>query len=340
MRRLIIALSIVMLACSASSAKSREIKFLQLNIWVECTKVENAPQYLVDAIAMVKPDIATFCELYKGDNENPILPYLTSELKKRGLNYYYARIDGRGVISRFPIKSTSRVDKWIGRAIIDVDGREIAVYPAHSEYRWYACYLARGYGDGGDGNWGQLPAPVTDVKTIEETNLKSGRLQSVQAFAADADSLIKRNIPVILAGDFNEPSHLDWVKSTANCFDHHGCVVNWSNSSFLLSHGYRDAYRTVHRNALKYPGITWPADNKNATIDQLAWAKNADERDRIDFVYYSRRGGLKARKADIVGPRGSIVRSQRQQEQSSDTFITPTNWPTDHKGVLITFTLK
>ncbi|GHS91393.1 hypothetical protein FACS1894203_2060 [Bacteroidia bacterium] len=42
----------------------------------------------------------------------------------------------------------------------------------------------------------------------------------------------------------------------------------------------------------------------------------------------------------IVGPKGSIVRSQRVDECSQDIFIEPLNaWPTDHKAVLATFVL-
>lgn len=42
--------------------------------------------------------------------------------------------------------------------------------------------------------------------------------------------------------------------------------------------------------------------------------------------------------AAIFGPKNSIVRAQRVQETSKDKFIEPLGvWPTDHKGVLVTF---
>ncbi|KAB6333283.1 endonuclease, partial [Bacteroides xylanisolvens] len=46
--------------------------------------------------------------------------------------------------------------------------------------------------------------------------------------------------------------------------------------------------------------------------------------------------------AQIVGPTGSIVRGQRIEEQTKDPIIPPVNnqWPSDHKGVLITFYIK
>ena len=109
---IIIAILPVITACSKTdteasvpeeeTGKKTEIKFLQLNLWVECTKVEHAPEYLIEQIATLQPDIATFCELYKGPQDDPVMPKLMQGLKDKGLIYYDARIDGRAVISKYP----------------------------------------------------------------------------------------------------------------------------------------------------------------------------------------------------------------------------------------------
>ena len=58
----------------------------------------------------------------------------------------------------------------------------------------------------------------------------------------------------------------------------------------------------------------------------------------IDFIYYIPATGWEVEDAVIVGPKSSIIRSQRVEEDSQDTFSTPADiWPTDHKGVLIKF---
>ena len=50
---------------------------------------------------------------------------------------------------------------------------------------------------------------------------------------------------------------------------------------------------------------------------------------------------IKLSNASLFGPQKSILRSQRVDESSLDPFITPLYpWPTDHKGVLVTFELK
>ena len=114
---IIIAILPVITACSKTdtevsvpeeeTGKKTEIKFLQLNLWVECTKVEHAPEYLIEQIATLQPDIATFCELYKGPQDDPVMPKLMQGLKDKGLIYYDARIDGRAVISKYPIKAST-----------------------------------------------------------------------------------------------------------------------------------------------------------------------------------------------------------------------------------------
>lgn len=317
------------------------LTLLQLNLWVECTKVPNAFDALVDQIVALKPDFATFCELYKGESES-VMPKLVTALKQKGLTYYQARVDGRGLLSKYPIAEAKRINEWMFKGVCNVNGKRIAVYPAHANYVYYSCYYPRGYNDGGDnGDWSKMAAPNTDVEVILERNRLSGRPASTQRFIDDAKQEVARGALVFFAGDLNEPSHLDWQADTKDLWDHNGCVVNWQSSVLMYDNGFVDAYRVKHPNAVEYPGLTWPADNTAVDVSQLVWAADADERDRIDFVYYYPYDGLTVEKAQIVGPSGSIARSQRVPENTKDEFIAPAGnrWPSDHKGVLITFKL-
>jgi len=323
------------------ASKTKELSVLQLNIWGECTKVPNAPQALIDQIANLHPDIATFCELYKGDDDDPILPKLITELKKNGLHYYSARIDGRAVISKYPIVEQERINKWQFKAILNVEGKRVAVYAAHSEYKYYTCYYPRGYNDGHK-NWDKLESPITDVGIILEICNRSGRVESGQDFVNDAKTEIMGGASVIYAGDFNEPSHLDWQSGTASLFDHNGCIVNWGLSSLLYESGFKDAYREIHPDVVNYPGFTFPANNKDVDPKKLAWAFDADERERIDMIYYYPDKQMIVKKAELLGPRGYIVRGKRSEESFKDHIIAPVNgyWPSDHMGVYVTFGLK
>lgn len=321
--------------------KVLDIAFLQLNIWVECTKVPNADKALINQIIGLKPDVATFCELYKGEADDPILPKLMDALKKEGLNYYTTRIDGRAIISKYPIVEQQRINKWQFKAILDVDGKRLAVYPAHSEYRYYTSYYPRGYNDGRE-NWDKLAYPITDVDTILKVAKLSDRVESAQDFINDAKTEISKGAFVIYAGDFNEPSHLDWQAETANLFDHNGCIVNWGVSSLLYENGFKDAYRQTHPDVVNYPGFTFPASNKDVEPSAITWASDADERERIDFVYYYPTEKLSVKKAELFGTEGYIVKGKRSASLSKDRIIPPFNntWPSDHQGVLITFQVR
>ncbi len=93
----------------------------------------------------------------------------------------------------------------------------------------------------------------------------------------------------------------------------------------------------VFPNVLTHPGFTYPCFNPDADIAKLTWAPKADERERIDLIYYKGEG-LKAIDAKLFGLDTSVVRLQPQKDHSSDPYIYPLGvWPTDHRGLLVTF---
>ncbi|MDD4383516.1 MAG: endonuclease/exonuclease/phosphatase family protein, partial [Candidatus Shapirobacteria bacterium] len=153
---------------------------------------------------------------------------------------------------------------------------------------------------------------------------------------------IQKGIPVIMGGDFNEPSHLDWQANTKNLWDHNGAIINWDCSVMLQRAGFKDSYREKYPNPILYPGFTFPAGNKlaeKAKFEKLAWAPDVDERDRIDFIYYyPTNASLSLEKSILVGPSETVIRGKIEEIDSKDKFFTPqTIWPTDHKGNLATF---
>ncbi len=315
----------------------------QLNLWKECTQVPSAFDALVDQIVALQPDFGTFCELYKAGSD-AIMPQLVTALARKGLTYYQTTVDGRALLSKYPIVESKRINAWMFKGVCNVNGRRIAIYPSHSQYIYYSCYYPRGYNDGGDnGDWSKMPdGPNTDIDVILHRNELSGRPESARQMMADAKTEIEQGSLVFFAGDLNEPSHLDWGEDTKDLWDHNGCVVEWQTSKFMESEGWLDAYRVVYPDARKYPGLTWPCDNKDVAVSELAWAAEADERDRIDYVYYYPAEGLTLQGVQIVGPSGGIARGERVAEEHLDEVIEPAGgrWPSDHKGLLVTFVLS
>lgn len=160
----------------------------------------------------------------------------------------------------------------------------------------------------------------------------------------------------VLAGDFNEPSHLDWTERYAeqgsdrwvnSAFDtplNH--AVPWKGSRVLTQPeqfareierdgslpAFIDAFREVHPDPVEHPGITWTPPYENGTPGRRMYDADPSEDtplpynqvlDRIDKVYYS--GALKPVEAFVVGESGPF----------SDLEYDP--WPSDHRAVLIRF---
>jgi len=342
---------ILVLFCQHSFAENRErssqkeiaLNVLQFNIWQEGTVVEGGFDAIIREIIRTDADLITLSEVrnYHGSSLDK---RLVEALAAKGYRYYAERSLDTGILSRFPI-----LKQWdffpvkddhgsITKALIDVRGTEVVLYSAHLDYLNCSLYLPRGY-DGS--SWKELAAPVTDTRVIGTDNLKSQRDEAIDVFIADSREERAKGRIVILGGDFNEPSHLDWTESTREKFDHHGVVMPWRNTLELEKAGYKDAYRELYPNPVSHPGFTFPADNPAVEINKLAWSPKADDRDRIDFVFYHPDKRLKIQKAMLVGPKGSVVRNQRVMETTNDSFDIPTGiWPTDHKAVFVRFRLK
>lgn len=336
MKHICIWICLLAFACMGCTKEIHELSVLHLNIWMEGTVVENGFEAVVNEVVRIDPDIVMFSEA--GNKEGVLfVPRILEALREKG-KIYYGQSSSLDValLSKYPIlEQTENIPQKdrVLRTRLDVEGKQVVAYTGHLDYTHYACYLPRGYSGV---TWKKLEAPVTDKAEIEKANNESLRDESIQLVIEDAKNLHADF--VILGGDFNEPSHLDWTEETKELWDHNGTVVHWDCSTLLYEAGFRDAYRVKHPNPITHPGFTFPSDNPDMAVERLTWAPEADERDRIDFIYYIPADGWSVEDAIVVGPRSSIVRSQRVDENSQDSFSIPTGvWPTDHKGVLIKF---
>ena len=327
------------------NGKSTELKVLQFNVWLRGTGVGAGGQDIIaDVIRDSGADVVTLSETGKDYGAR-----LVKDLAKRGYRFHsYAPDKDVGVVSRYPILETSEFNRF-SKAVIDVNGTPVAVYSGHLAYEWYVCYLPRGYGGGtpagnptSEYGWNKIPSgPITDVPLILDLNEKSGRPESIRQFVADAKKEREKGRLVVMAGDFNEPSHLDWNEATKSLYDHNGAVVPWASTTLLEQAGFLDAYRVQYPNPVTHPGFTWPSDNALVPTSRLTWAPEADERDRIDYVFFQPDERLTLQGATVVGPRKSILRNQRVEESGQDPILEPLgSWPTDHKSVMATFVIK
>ena len=208
--------------------------------------------------------------------------------KRTGYRYYDL---GLQILSKYPILEPSGAHGLY--AYIQVaPGKVVALINTHLDYvQDGPNRLGRG-------------VPVSDVLATE----KKVRLSSLEHLLPSATHLLDDGWPVLLTGDLNEPSHLDWTAETA---PQHGGIgpVRWPVSEAVLHAGLHDAYRTVHPDPVTDPGNTWGG---------VAGSHGSPR--RIDFAYVG--GPVDVDSSEVVGERGgdSVDRGYRK-------------WTSDHRAV-------
>ncbi|WP_270090373.1 endonuclease/exonuclease/phosphatase family protein [Sphingobacterium sp. SYP-B4668] len=319
-----------------------ELKVLQMNIWQEGTMVPGGFEAIGNEIIDKDPDIVLFSEI-RNYNKIDFIQRIREYLAFKG-NTYYGESSGEsldvGLISKYPIQTQAPNPEEghntgsVLKTKLSIQGQRFIFYSAHLDYTNYACYLPRGY----DGvTWKKMSHPIVDHEVVLAANKRSKRDEAIRDVLVDMEKEDKGQI-IILGGDFNEPSHLDWTVATKDLFDHGGAVIPWHCSVMLQEGGLMDSFREFYPNPLTHPGFTYPAYNKDVDIGKLAWAPDADDRDRIDYLYYLPHKRLQLKDIRIVGPIETVVRAKMQIKDSEDRFILPKAvWPTDHKALLATF---
>lgn len=327
----------IMQSCENKSEK--ELSFLTFNVWQEGTSVPNGFNQIRDIIIEINPDIVCFVEVRNYKNQDWTTK-IVKALSESGQKYYRGYIGGDvSFISKYPLENGKQIftnsDKGtVVNFDVNIDGNIVVVSGFHLDYTYYASNLPRGY-NGGDPNWKIIddgkgnPKPNTIVDSIQKYSLKSSRDEAVSSFIKSVKFESK---PVILMGDFNEPSFLDWTENTKNMFDHNGVVIPWYNTKKLHQEGFVDTYREFYPNEVVNPGFTWPS--YTSVKKSTSWTPLADERDRIDYIFF-KGSDIKIKEVSIVGPKESFVYDKMKTLNTDKEIFMASHlpWPSDHKAV-------
>jgi endonuclease/exonuclease/phosphatase family metal-dependent hydrolase len=201
--------------------------------------------------------------------------------------YFYLISTNLSIISRYPFTKTYNLSSPFNGGAAEVqlsNGKKINLVCL-----WLNYLPARNIGEKG---W-------VKEKFMEEENKTRGA--DIKKILADISSLLKANdsIPVIVAGDFNSGSHLDWVEQTKPA--HKGQTISWPASIAMKKAGFKDSFREIYPDPLKTPGTTFY------------------NQDRIDYIYYQGKS-IHAIDAEIIGTH-------------------PVVFPSDHSAVSTMFKL-
>ncbi|ETN82293.1 endonuclease/exonuclease/phosphatase family protein [Necator americanus] len=151
-------------------------------------------------------------------------------------------------------------------------GRPLLVWSAHFNYKMF----------------GPLAAQIKTVNSLDQlmkAELQSGRVKNAREILDHplVNEWQRQKLPVIVAGDLNTPSHLDWIESTRK--QHGGWIVKWPVTKQFEEAGFHDAYRTLHPDANAHPGHTWSPIQRFSKDWEYRFIP--EPQDRLDYVFLS-----------------------------------------------------
>lgn len=303
-----VVLSLGFMETELKATEPDTMRVMTLNIWVGGESGKQPLDQMVKVVQAAQADLVAIQESH-GEERNGKKPDAAQAMaEKLSWHYFDQGDEDTGIISRYPIaRHTPR--KW-GAAVELPSHRRVWMFNAHFIHTPYQPYqlLRIPYND--------APFIKTEQEAVAEARAARGR--KVAAMLAEVERVRSDNTPIFIAGDFNEPSSLDWTEAVWRA-GRSPAAVRWPSTAAMLDAGFLDAYREIHPDPLKSPGFTWTPTT--ADDDPL------DRHDRIDFVFVGGRGA-KVQNAEIVG----------ESTERADIVVTP--YPTDHRGVVATVTIE
>ena len=288
---LTIALFILGMLLTTPAAKAhgngdpQELRVMTWNIWHGGREdgKQVGPQRVVDVIRDSGADIVAMQETY-GSGEI-ISDALAFHFQPRGTNV--------SIHSRYPILEDISVFEEFkcAGALIEV--------PNQQPIAFYSIWLP-------------YDTEIWEVGTRDSSDIAAMQ-QACHSSATDLKAIWTaieqrlsdpkyENVSIVIAGDFNSMSHLDY---SAVAREQHGAVVDWQTSHVLMEAGFRDSFRELHPVICRSKDRTWTP----RFLDQ--------EQDRIDFIYY--------RSVDLRADESKVIAEHAQK------------FPSDHAALLTVF---
>ncbi len=313
--RILLLISAFCMSVKPVGAQTKQnVRIMSFNLWHggDGCKLprDTSIKYELAAIKTSGADVVGLQEQTSGMGDKTSRAIILAE--KLGWNHYI--ISGsRAVISRYKIKPVPPVkpqpanhQNTAGKnsqiVLIELPGtKTVAFGVMHLMYTPYESY------DIADKKFS------TGAEVIQSAT--KARMHEVKSMMDEAAPLMAKGIPVVLVGDFNEPSCLDWTPKAIRERNDPllPFAVNWPCTDYILKSGFVDAYRQIHPNVKKKPGYTW------TTMPGL-W-HDPEIHDRIDLIHVSKKG-IRVKDAFLMG----------DQSELSDIVVTP--WTSDHRAVV------
>lgn len=291
-----------LLAASSFSIQAQELSVLSWNSWVGPTQdgfSKNHAKRVAHDVAAVKPDVFVSIETYGKGN---LLRKAFAKAHDVSIDdiYYYTiscrdnegkptlqgmceegiHGDNLAVMSIYPIADVKvvkdvidypHVNDWnFGAVKLDVNGQFVWIVDT-----WL---------DSADSSESILDDLYEGAR--HDSHIDHGKIAKIiqrdKVRLNQAREIVEKWIPelignadlepVILAGDHNTSSRLDW--SPQHKDTHFGITIPYQVSKVFTKVGFKDAYREMHPNVLTHSGKSWSPQGGNIAPH------------RIDYIYY------------------------------------------------------
>ncbi|KAK6753490.1 hypothetical protein RB195_012840 [Necator americanus] len=294
------------------------LRVMTFNIWLSGASVNHGLQKIAKHIAILNPDIVALQEV-----ENVyVVGNLTQMLGGTwtGIHRQNQSLPDVAVLTRHEIHAHSYTDtsKGIGVRILVDQWYFINFWSMHLDYLAFGPYAA----------YNKLVTSMDQILAGEHPRFRHGRVENMEELKNNSRMAAWRRkseiVPVIVAGDFNTPSHLDWTDATKD--RHGGWSVVWPATKAMQDMKFIDSFRALHPDVDQDPGYTWSTVNKfNAEWDYAI----PEPQDRIDFIFYQ--GKLNPIKSFMYA--GSEPLKPIPYHKDND-------YPSDHFAVITEFDVK
>lgn len=263
--------------------KGGSFKVLNWNIWHGGRKDGlDGLKKTIGIIRESKADVVTMQETY---GSGPIIADSLNMI-------YYYRSTNLGIFSKYPILKTHDLYEpfHFGGVTLQLPGRK--------QLHVFSTWL--NYLPDIDASL-STPWPVDSILQEEEKT----RLKEIREILKSIDPLMKatNEVPIIIAGDFNSPSHLDFIEETKA--RHKDLIIEWPVSKTITDLGFKDAFRKIYPDPMANYGETWSPRFPESS------------QERIDHIYFT--------------PSRLECTSAKMLNQANP------KWPSDHAAVLATF---
>ncbi|CAJ0574208.1 unnamed protein product, partial [Mesorhabditis spiculigera] len=306
----------VILLCIYYVGAEKSFRVVSFNTWQMGLHVEEGMEKLAKHILALEPDIVSLQEVQtpeSAQNLTSLLPEGWTIIYANKLYPDVALLTKHRIIE----ESVENTTAGIHARIELPDGQQVSFWAYHGFWRAYGPYAA----------FNRLVTNLSQILDGEHVPLKSkiGRAENVKEILKSRsmahDLSVLERVPIIIAGDFNSPSHLDWTNETSHL--HGDWVVPWPSTEILMENGFIDAYREEFPDPISHPGLTWSTVCKENVEWEYAFP---EPQDRLDFIFY--RGHVKPLRTELYAGNEPLEKmpNHKMNDFPSDHYVIYTDF--------------